>query len=564
MGGAFSYRPVLRAVAIALGLTESWVTRHEMGADGIAYLDMGDAYWRGDWHMAINAHWSPLYSWLLGFATKILKPSPYWEFPVVHLVNFAIYLGALVSFEFLLRAVIAYHWREAPTTDGRISSLPEWAWYAIGYTIFLWSSFELMSPRAATPDMCVATFFYLASGLVLKIRQGRTTWGTFVGLGVVLGIGYLAKAIMFPLAFVFLAVALCSTGWLRKAMPRTLAATAVFLAIGAPLFVALSISAGRLTFGESGRLNYIWTVNRSDLGAVKHPMERIYDRPVIYKFASPIPGTYPPWYDPAYWTEGLKAHFDLKNQLRVLKLTSLNYYRLLLLSDAGLVAVVIMLFSMTPLGAKSSCKSVCQHWHLLIPALVGLGAFFLLIVDGRYVAPFALLLWLGILSGLRLPSSEQSHKLLVSAVLAIMITVGVPVIASIILDWSEARHTGPVDWQIAQSLHQVGIQPGDKVAFIRRSPAGDFFWARLAKIQIIAEVPPSDADEFWATTPSVRTDIFDALAKTGAKAIIASEKPPGATGAAWQRLGATDNYAHLLRPAESSAEQASARTSLHP
>jgi hypothetical protein len=28
-------------------------------ADGISYLDIGDAYWRGDWHMAINAFWSP-------------------------------------------------------------------------------------------------------------------------------------------------------------------------------------------------------------------------------------------------------------------------------------------------------------------------------------------------------------------------------------------------------------------------------------------------------------------------------------------------------------------------
>src|SRR5208283_4999633 len=101
-------RNVFRCAAIVLGLANAWGMRHTMGADGVAYLDMGDAYWRGDWHMAINAHWSPMYSWFLGGALKILKPSPYWEFPVVHAVNFVLFLAALGAFEFLLTALIEY------------------------------------------------------------------------------------------------------------------------------------------------------------------------------------------------------------------------------------------------------------------------------------------------------------------------------------------------------------------------------------------------------------------------------------------------------------------------
>ena len=41
--------------AIGFGAVDGWATRYNMNLDGISYLDMGDAYLRGDWNMAINA-----------------------------------------------------------------------------------------------------------------------------------------------------------------------------------------------------------------------------------------------------------------------------------------------------------------------------------------------------------------------------------------------------------------------------------------------------------------------------------------------------------------------------
>src|SRR6266851_4941539 len=94
-------------VALTLGAAQAWVTRFTMNPDGVSYLDIGDAYWRSDWHNAINAYWSPLYSWVLGFFLKVLKPSAYWEYPVAHFVNFLIYVAMLASFEFFLATFIA-------------------------------------------------------------------------------------------------------------------------------------------------------------------------------------------------------------------------------------------------------------------------------------------------------------------------------------------------------------------------------------------------------------------------------------------------------------------------
>jgi hypothetical protein len=78
-----------------------------MQSDGISYLDMGDALVRGDWSMGINAHWSPLYPLLLGLALKSVRPSPYSQFTLVHVVNFLIYLFTLFSFHDLVNTLIS-------------------------------------------------------------------------------------------------------------------------------------------------------------------------------------------------------------------------------------------------------------------------------------------------------------------------------------------------------------------------------------------------------------------------------------------------------------------------
>src|SRR6266849_1041368 len=95
------------ALAVLLGSGETFAFRYSMNPDGIAYLDMGDAYLRGDWATAIRSHWSPLYAWLVAAALWLANPTPGLEFPFVHLVNLAIYCLALGAFTFLLREILA-------------------------------------------------------------------------------------------------------------------------------------------------------------------------------------------------------------------------------------------------------------------------------------------------------------------------------------------------------------------------------------------------------------------------------------------------------------------------
>ena len=73
--------------------------------------------------------------------------------------------------------------------------LPEldWVWITIGYTIFLWSSLQLIGVNHENPNMLVAAFFYLSCGLLVTISTGRARWGAFLGLGVMLGLSYLTN-----------------------------------------------------------------------------------------------------------------------------------------------------------------------------------------------------------------------------------------------------------------------------------------------------------------------------------------------------------------------------------
>ena len=48
-----------------------------------------------------------------------------------------------------------------------------------------------------------------------------------------------------------------------------------------------------------------------------HPTRKIYDDPTMYEFGTPFKVTYPPWYDPSYWYEGVKLTLDPREQLSV-------------------------------------------------------------------------------------------------------------------------------------------------------------------------------------------------------------------------------------------------------
>jgi hypothetical protein len=93
------------AVLLALAGAQAWSARFYATPDGVSYMDLSDAVLAGNWRELLNAYWSPLYPALIGMLRAVFQPSAYWEFGVVHLLNFLLFVGSLVGFEYFIAAL---------------------------------------------------------------------------------------------------------------------------------------------------------------------------------------------------------------------------------------------------------------------------------------------------------------------------------------------------------------------------------------------------------------------------------------------------------------------------
>jgi hypothetical protein len=534
---------------VLAALIDTIAGRHAMNPDGISYLDMGDAMVRGDWKMAVNGHWSPLYPWLQGVALRLVHPSAYTQFTVVHFVNLLIFLFALASFEFLLRAAVAQK-PGSQGVDGESSRIPDWALFAVGYAIFFWASISLTMMARVSPDLLMAAFLYLAVGVLLRIWSQPESFSWFVLLGAVLGVGYLAKAPFFPLAFVFFAVAWILARGRRRAVPRLLAGLVVFLAVSGPWVVALSHAKGRFMFGDSGRLNQVlWVDGASPSyyfqnlgmagGHYTHPVRQIFNSPPIYEFASPIKGTLPVWYDPSYWSDGAVPRISLKRQLAVF-FASLEYcFDLLFSAQAALLAAFIIVC--VTAGRDRIVQQLAAGWPVWLMGLVGLGMYALVHVELRYLAAFFALFWVGLFSGLEVPSGRVGRRLAALVTLAVVVIIAGPPALTVAAHLRKL-HGGQPDnqWQVAHDLQRLGVKPGDRVARIGGN-FGVVYWARLLGVTVVAEVPGPNSMDFWNANPEVQAQVIEKLQGLGTTAIIADMTDLAQVpGPEWHKLG--DGY----------------------
>jgi hypothetical protein len=551
------------AVIAILGLLQVIGKYSFMDPDGLSYLEIGNAYLRGDWHNAINAYWSPLFSWLLGLAMLVFRPTPYWEFTTVHAVNYAIFLCSILCFDFFLRQLelrrksIASD-ESAPEGD----ALPDWMWILLGYTLFAWAALQLIGVTWPTPDMLVTCLVYVVAGLTLKLcsdssaAAGRGDW---IRLGLALGIGYLAKAALLPIGLIFLLVVAACAYFKRRGWSRVLLAAAFFAIVALPFILALSLTKGRPTFGDSGKLNYSWSVNGSKLwfhwqgrepgsGFPLHPTREILDYPAVYEFGSPVAGSYPPWYDPSYWYEGVRVYFDFGQQLGVLRFSARRFFGIFTGYNDGLIASLFCLLLLILSWKRYSIRAALRYWPLIVASAAAILTYALVVLLPRYIAAFVVVLLLSLMGGLRLPQSKALRQAFSAAMII------VPLIAAMIFGWKPAHRTyntvsdiaarreTHTQWQIAQALKRFGINPGDKVASI--GYVFFPFWAHLAEVKVVAEM--QSLEPFWLDA-SINSKVIDAFSKTGAKVIVAHRMANGdAAPPGWQRLEGTDAFVYVL------------------
>lgn len=518
------------ALSFALGLTQAWRSRFFMTYDGVSYLDMGDAYLRGDWHTAINGYFNPFYGWIQALASFVLRPSIYWEYPLVHLVNYGIFIVNVFAFEYFLRGLLK-------------NRVDVFAIRFIAYAIFLWSSLQLIPVSMIEPDMIICACVFAALGMLLRSPNTKP-----IALAAALAIGYYTKAWMFPLALIILFAA-----W--KLLPRrsALIAASTFLLLCAPLIVALSVSSGHVTIGDTSRLNYAWYVNNLDMGRFWqggppkaghpiHPARIALDSPRVYEFGGVFPVTFPIWYDNSYWYRGLHLWFAPRLLAHAYVSNALGLARFLIGQGGGfLIGWILCLLLQKDKTLRKDTTPAWVAWLVAVAALLFLCA---VLVEPRYISSAVAILFL-------VPFTTLSGR--IGKGLAGAVAIG-GLVWAISFSSVTTRKGDPMlpfqstpqndAWQLATEMQRLGIQPNEELALAGHSNPL-IFGARLIRARVIAQLDWSVS--FWQLAEPDRQRVLAALASTGAKYAVSEVSPPDPDHAAgWQRMGSSTYYVYPL------------------
>ena len=562
-----SDRILFWSAALIIGLLQTWAHRHDFAPDSISYIELAWAAARSGLAHLVSGYWSPLYPFLLSLEFHFFSPPPRFEFAAVHVLNFALFIGTVAAFELFLKELVLARRAASPLAEESVDALegPLWLWGAV---LFVWSTEFWLGPSLITPDLCVATLTFVATALLLRIRRGLAGWPIFLVLGAILGLAYLAKAAMFLISPVFLFSAFVLSRRaglsLHAAAVRTFAAAAVFACFAVPFIHALSVQKNRLTFGDAGRINYAEYVDRATLwvhwqgepagtGTPAHPTRRVSSDPGVYEFATPVPGTYPPWYDPSYCYEGIRPSFELKNQLWAMFRTASAYLRFFSKSGALWLVVAAVWFSWRKTFHWGNLS--LGTWLALLPSAAALAMYEVVHVEYRFVAPFALIALLGILAKVAFRQSASRWNVR-RLPLIIALAPALAIVWSVGRDMTLLVRNAPDEgWMAAEQLHDFGISPGTQIATFGTGSGAA--WAHLAGVRIIAEIPDKELPRFVAVDGERKRQIFELLSTLGAATVVTWNPAVAKSSEGWRAIPGTHYFVWL--PASGNETRAPSR-----
>lgn len=293
--------------------------------------------------------------------------------------------------------------------------------------------------------------------------------------------------------------------------------------------------------------------SRGGVGSPDHPPRQVHSDPDVFVLAGPVGGAYPASFDPDYWTEGLRPHVNLPQQLNEIGNNLAFYFDLFFRAHGAFLGVLALL---SVVAVATGGRPALRHgdWELSAWALTCFAMYSLVFVAERYVGPFVVLLWGGLISYLRFgPSSNGLRRastaggvLLVAFTLTNVLALNLaglaglvgfqpPVEAGRAGRFQDGSPASPPD--VARAMRSFGVEAGTDVAHIGYSFTA--LWAYLAGVRIVAEIWPEQAPLFWRTNPDERDEVLARFREAGARYAIAEARGDEEAERGWTPLGDT-------------------------
>jgi len=559
---------------------------YQIDGDAVAYMDISDLVRAHDWHGVINGYWNPLYPALLAVGHTIFHPTRYTELHAYYMVNFGIFLLEMLAVVAFADALIQL--RELRETASATNPWPflldRYALRYLGIAILLVTSQRELSLGKVRPDGLLLAFLLFAIAALLRhFAAAQLRYAALMGLA--LGLAYLTKSFAFVFTLLcIIALVAFRYFWQRHSPARIAAASLLaiicFCIVAGPYIAALSKQKGRLDFGDSGNLNYVWFVagtekmhlqqDESNLfGAAEvhllHPEKQLMKSPPIFSYKQLPYGTYPDWFDTSFFNEHIKPHMDPHLQIVVVGQCIMRILRYMSNHPESWVLLLLLVI----VGARLRLDfrpPANAFW--LAPFLLGMATlciYGIVNVEDRYLSASFFLILLPVFAAARIsPSSEKNAASSTTARTAASAAV---VLLALLALAESARIVGqlrrdlvfiqyPGGWYdrdtfgAAHALNDLGVGPGDTIACIgTRACLYDHYWARLAGVRILTEIyePTQPLNRYFVDMPN-RQQAYDVLRREGAKVLVGYFKPGLMTGAnpvasGWRELDSTPFYA---------------------
>ena len=569
---SLSLRTALAGLVLLASALEGWYGQPELFGDDISYLDVVNMIRLGDWKTALNPLWSIGYPLLLSVVRLVFPTDIAGEMRAVFCLNVSLSLACYVAFLWFVREVIRFHRAPGDPTPAELSPLS----FVAATFAYLTAAIGCAKVSSIGPDLLVAGLFFVASGLSLRLFK-RPSAITGVVLGVVLGLGYFAKAFFLPLAAIFLAILLFTC--IRERKFASFAAAVVFwLVFVIPYASGLSWALGRHTLGESASLNYAFHVNglphwmgwqggEPELGTPIHPVRLLNTDPPVFAFGEPFHVTYPPQYQMPYWYEGYRHFTRLGNAVRAIA-TNLRYTAGAIAHNAGLVFAILLCMMIAIRGRLRGGPTrgtwvwrLFSTWPWVLPPLLAILLYQQVHVEPRYIAGFVAVLAMFPILAID-PWLEVLRPRSVTLLLVLLALGGT---ADLIVQLRRplvlALHRAPVQtegqWRIAHFLTAAGVHPGDKVASVSDLNVFRCAWAYGARVRIVAAIgndaydgyPPDQLHDLhrFFDDAAVQAHVLELFRQQGAVAVVAQDLPFATNDPGWQKVPGTNARVLLLK-----------------